>query len=204
MVDLKAELHRNPSSTLTRASDNLRSHYWTLEGIWRMRYTADCNWTSGRFTVNDMANMPQFQVIRTDTAEGNIVSVLSPAGDKLAVITPRYGPTRQEITVTGQPPITVRHHGWFGRRYDIVTPMGEMNAILSDFSAADYAIAGFGAVRAAVSRGPRQRNLTLNLPDTAEAISLMGIILAIETIRDDRRDTQLSIPFLRLILMMIN
>jgi hypothetical protein len=169
-----------------------------------MRYTADCNWTSGRFTINDKADTPQFVMVRTDRPDGNIVSVLSPEGDKLAVITPRYGPTRHEITAVGQQPITVRHHGWFGRRYDIATPMGEMSTILSDFSAADYAITSFGTARATVSRGPRQRNLTINLADSEDAISLISIVLAIETLRDDRRDTALSIPFLRLILMMIN
>ena len=55
-----------------------------------------------------------------------------------------------------------------------------------------------------MSRGPRQRNLAIQVGDSDDVISLISIVLAIETLREDRRDNQLSIPFLRLILMMIN
>lgn len=170
-----------------------------------MYYAADCNWTSGRFTINDMAGTPRFTVVKADRPDGStFVSVLDPAGDKLSVITCRYGPTRQEITVGDRETITVRHHGWFGRRYDIVTPAGEMTTILSDFAAANYEIKSSGIVRAAMSRGPRQRNLTIGMADGEDPVPFISMVLAIETIRNDRRDNQRSIPFLRLILMMIN
>jgi uncharacterized protein YxjI len=170
-----------------------------------MRYTAECKWTAGRFTIGDKADTPQFEVVRIDGLEGNIVSLLSPEGDKLAVITPRYGPTRREIAVADQQPITVRHHGWFGRRYDIATPTGGMSATVGDFSGADYEITSSGAVRAFVSRQRmRQRNLTIDVADSEDAISLIAIVLAIETLRDDRRETQQSIPYLRLLLRFIN
>lgn len=170
-----------------------------------MRYTADCKWTRGRFTINDKADTPRFEVVRTDELDGNHVSVLSPEGDKLAVITPRYGPTRREIAIADQQPITVRHHGWFGRRYDIVTPVGEMSATVGDFSGAGYEITSSGAVRAAVSRQlMRQKNLTIDFSDSEDAISLIAIVLAIEILRDDRRENQQSIPYLRLILRFVN
>jgi uncharacterized protein YxjI len=169
-----------------------------------MRYTAVCMWTRGRFTIGDEAGTPQFEAVRTDGLDGNIVSVLSPEGDKLTVITPRYGPTRFEIAVADQQPITVRHHGWFGRRYDIGTPMGEMSATVGDFSGADYEVTGSGAVRAAVSRQRmRQQNLTIDVADSEDAISLIAIVLAIETLRDDRRQNQ-QILYLRLLLRFIN
>jgi uncharacterized protein YxjI len=170
-----------------------------------MRYTAVCKWTRGRFTIGDEAGTPQFEAVRTDGLAGNIVSVLSPRGDKLAVITPRYGPTRSEIAIADQQPITVRHHGWFGRQYDISTPKGEMSATVGDFSAAGYEITSSGAVRAAVSRElMRQQNLTIDVTDGEDAISLIAIVLAIETLRDDRRQNQQSIPYLRLLLRLIN
>lgn len=169
-----------------------------------MHYTAHCDWGSGRFTINDPFGVPRFEVIRTDRPEGSIVSIRSFEGHELAAITPRYGPTRHEITIAAQQPISVRHHGWFGRRYDIATPMGEMSAILSDFSSALYAVTSFGTARAVVSRGPRQRDIAIQVGDSDDVVSLISIVLAIENLRDDRRDNQLSIPFLRLILMMIN
>lgn len=170
-----------------------------------MRYTANCKWTTGRFTINDKADTPQFEAVRIDGLEGNIVYLLSPERQKLAVITPRYGPTRREIVVAGQSPITVRHHGWFGRRYDIATSTGEMSAVVGDFSGADYQITSSSAVAATISRQPmRQRNLTIDVADSEDAISLISIVLAIEVLRDDRGENQKSIPYLRLLLRIIN
>jgi len=168
-----------------------------------MRYTAACNWTRG-FTINDKADTPQFKVVRTDGLHGNILTMLSPEGEKLSVITPRYGPTRLEIAAPDQQPVTVRHHGWFGRRYDIEALIGEMRATVGDFSGADYQISSSGTVRAVVSRQlMRQQNLTIDLADGEDAVSLISIVLAIETLRDDRRENQ-NIPYVRLLLRFIN
>jgi uncharacterized protein YxjI len=80
-----------------------------------------------------------------------------------------------------------------------------MSATVGDFSGADYEITSSGAVRAAVSRQRmRQRNLTIDVADSEDGISLIAIVLAIETLRDDRRETQRSIPYLRLLLRFIN
>lgn len=50
----------------------------------------------------------------------------------------------------------------------------------------------------------RQQNLTIDVPDDGETVSLVSIVLAIETLRDDRRQTESAIPFLRLALRFIN
>ena len=60
-------------------------------------------------------------------------------------------------------------------------------------------------VRATVSRQfIRQQNLTIDLPDGEDAVSLVAVVIAIETLRDDRHQTEASIPFIRLALRLIN
>jgi uncharacterized protein YxjI len=170
-----------------------------------MRYTAACKWIKQRFTIDDNAGIPRFEVVRTDGLAGNIVSLHRPGGDKLAVITPRYGPSRLEITADGQQPTAVRHHGWFGRRYDIDTPVGEMRATVGDFSAMGYELTCYGTAKATVSREfAQQQNLMIDVADSEDAVSVIAIVLAVETLRNDRRQNQASIPFLGLLLRLIN
>jgi hypothetical protein len=50
----------------------------------------------------------------------------------------------------------------------------------------------------------RQQNLAIDFADGEDAVSLIAVILAVETLRDDRRQTEESIPFIRLALRLIN
>jgi hypothetical protein len=60
-------------------------------------------------------------------------------------------------------------------------------------------------VRATVSRQfIRQQNLAIDFVDGEDAVSLIAVALAVETLRDDRRETEVSIPFIRLALRLIN
>jgi uncharacterized protein YxjI len=170
-----------------------------------MRYTTASKWSKEKFTIDDDEGKPQFEVVRVYGLDGNSLSLRDLGDNELAVICPRTGPTRFEVIAEGQPSITVRHKGWFGKRYCIDIPAGEMTATVGDFSRKSYEILSSGTVKANVTREfIRQQNLTIDLPDKGDAVSLVAVVLAIETLRDDRRQTESAIPFLRLALRVIN
>ncbi len=170
-----------------------------------MRYTTASKWSKERFTIDDDEGKPQFEVRRIYGLDGNSLSLRDMGDNELAAVRPRTGPTRFEITVRSRQLITVRHKGWFGKTYCIDTPAGEMGATVGDFSRKSYDLMSSGMVRATVSRQfIRQQNLTIDLPDGEDAVSLVAVVLAIETLRDDRHQTEESIPFIRLALRLIN
>jgi uncharacterized protein YxjI len=170
-----------------------------------MRYTMASKWSKERFTIDDDEGKPQFEVLRIYGLDGNSLSLQDLGDNELAAIRPRTGPTRFEITVRSQQLITVRHKGWFGKRYFIDTPTGEMSATIGDFSRKSYELIGSGTARATVSRQLiRQQNLAIDFADGEDAVSLIAVVLAVETLRDDRRQTEASIPFIRLALRLIN
>jgi uncharacterized protein YxjI len=173
-----------------------------------MRYAADTKWHKERFTIDDEAGRPQFEVVRIAGLDGNHLSLRDQSGNKLAAISARTGPTRFEIAGPSLQPITVRHKGWFGTQYSITTPDGEMTAQVGDFSRKDYDVLFAGTVVASVSRGwPRQSKLTILLPDEGygrDPTSSIAVILAIEALSADRYEATSTIPFVRLILRLIN
>jgi len=80
-----------------------------------------------------------------------------------------------------------------------------MTATVGDFSRKSYEVLSSGTVTANVTREfIRQQNLTIDVPDDGDVVSLVAVVLAIETLRDDRRQTESAIPFLRLALRFIN
>jgi uncharacterized protein YxjI len=158
-----------------------------------------------RFTIDNDAGTPVFEVHKIYGLTGNSLSLRSPGGGQLALIEPGNSPTRFEISAEGHPPTTVRHHGWFGRRYDIQTPTSQMTATVSDFSKASYDLTSLGTVVATVSRPfIRQQSLTIEITESANAVALIAVVLAIETLRDDRRQAQDAIPYVRLLLRLVN
>jgi uncharacterized protein YxjI len=170
-----------------------------------MRYTTASKWSKERFTIDDDEGEPQFEVVRIYGLDGNSLSLRDLGDNELAAIRPRTGPTRFEVITEGNQPITIRHKGWSGKSYCIDTAAGEMTATVGDFSRKSYEILGSGTVKANVTREfIRQQNLTIDVPDEEDAVSLVAVVLATETLRDDRRQTESAIPFLRLALRFIN
>jgi uncharacterized protein YxjI len=152
-----------------------------------MRYTLASMFSKDQFTIDDDGGSPLFEVRRIHGLDGNSLSLRDLAGNELAWIKPRTGPTRFEVTVGSQQPITVRDKGRFGRKYCIDTPAGEMSATVGDFSPGPYELLSSETVRANVSRGKRlKKDLVIDLADGRDTISLIAIVLAIETLRDDR------------------
>lgn len=170
-----------------------------------MRYTVANMLSKERFTIDDDGGTPQFETRRIYGLDGNSLSLRNLEGKELAAIRPRARPTRFEIATGTDQPITVRHQGWFGRRYSMDTPVGETTATVGDFSRQSYEVISSGTARATVSRQfIRQQNLTIDVADDEDAVSLIAVVLAIETVRDDRREAQNSIPYVRLLLRLIN
>ena len=170
-----------------------------------MRYTTASKWSKERFTIDHDDGNPQFEVVRIYGLDGNSLSLRDLGDNELAAILPRTGPTRFEVITKGNQPITVRHKGWLGKRYRIDTAAGDMTATVGDFSRKSYEVLSSGTVTANVTREfIRQQNLTIDVPDDGDVVSLVAVVLAIETLRDDRRQTESAIPFLRLALRFIN
>ena len=170
-----------------------------------MRYTVANKWSKERFTIDDDEGTPQFEVLRIYGLDGNSLSLRNLEGKELSAIRPRTGPTRFEIAMGSDQPTTVRHQGWFGRRYSVDSPAGEMSATVGDFSRQSYELISSGTARATVSRQfIRQQSITIDVADGEDAAALIAVVMAIETIRDDRRQAQDSIPYVRLILRLIN
>jgi uncharacterized protein YxjI len=170
-----------------------------------MRYTTASKWSKERFTIDDDEGKPQFEVVRIYGLDGNSLSLRDLDDNELAAIRPRTGPTRFEVIREGNQSITVRHKGWFGKIYCIDTAAGEMTATVGDFSRKSYEILSSGTVKTNVTREViRQQNLTIDVSDDGDAVSLVAVVLAVETLRDDRRQTESAIPFLRLALRFIN
>jgi hypothetical protein len=94
----------------------------------RMHYTVAGVISKDRFTVNGYAESPQFEVRKIYGLDGNSLSLRNMEGMELVAIREQTSPTRFEISIDGAQPITVHHQGWFGRRYSINTPSGEMAA----------------------------------------------------------------------------
>jgi|SRR5215469_1582304 len=169
-----------------------------------MQYTAAKIFSKERFTIEDHAGTRQFEVHRIYGLDGNSLSLRDLDGKELAAIKPRHAPARFEISTSAQV-ITVHHNGWFGRRYSIDGPLGELSTTVSDFGAQSYELIGGDRPRAIVSRPQiSQQSITIDVPDGEDVVSLLAVVLAIETIRDDRRQAQDSIPYVRLILRLIN
>jgi hypothetical protein len=137
------------------------------------------------FTVD--AGASQFRVRKIYGLDANSLLLRKMTGEELAVIAARHGPTRFEVTADGQIS-TVRHLGWFGKRYRITTLSGELTATVRDFSRSSYELTGYQTVRAFVSRQfARQQDLTIEIADTEDVVPMLAIVLALEALRDDRR-----------------
>ena len=49
-----------------------------------------------------------------------------------------------------------------------------------------------------------KKNLAIDLADAQDEISLIAVVLAVETLRDDRYQAESSIPYVRLVLRLVN
>lgn len=140
---------------------------------------------STRFDITDDAGTPEF-VVRGKIALTRKLSVCDPGGTEVAVIS-RQGLTRRYRILAGGQETTVSSRGFLGRRFEIDTPGGRMEAH-GNFTRHEYAITRDGAPAATVNRMRKLRErFAVDVADGQDALLMLAVVLAIESIRDDRR-----------------
>jgi uncharacterized protein YxjI len=152
------------------AAQYLISHGWAL---------------TGKFAITDDTGTPRFEV-QGRFALARKLSVRDMAGTEVAVIARQGLGSRYQIRAGGQE-TTVRPRGFFGRRFEIDSPAGPMEAH-GNFSGRQYAITSGGTPAAAVTQLRTLREqFAVEVADGQDAVLMLSVVLAIETIRDGRR-----------------
>jgi uncharacterized protein YxjI len=140
---------------------------------------------TSRFAITNDTGIPQFEV-HGRFAFSRKLSVCDIAGAEVAVISRRGLAMRYQILIDGQE-ITVYPRGFFGKRFEIDSPAGLLEA-RGNFSGRQYSIARGGMPVAGVTqlRSLREQ-FAVEVTDGEDAVLMLAVVLVIETIRDDRR-----------------
>jgi uncharacterized protein YxjI len=140
---------------------------------------------TSRFAITDETGTPQFEV-QGRFALTRKLSVCDIAGTEVAAISRRGLAMRYQILADGQE-TTVYPRGFFGRRFEIASPAGLMEA-RGNFSGRQYAITRDGMLAARVTQLRTLREqFAVEVADGEAAVLMLAVVLVIETIRDDRR-----------------
>jgi uncharacterized protein YxjI len=140
---------------------------------------------TSRFAITDDTGKPQFEVNGRFAFSGKL-SVCDIAGTEVAVISRRGLAMRYQILTGGQE-IAVRPRGFFGKRFEIDSPGGLLEA-QGNFSGRQYSIARGGMPVAGVTQLRTFREqFAVEVTDGEDAVLLLAVVLVIESIRDDRR-----------------
>jgi uncharacterized protein YxjI len=155
------------------------------------QYLISRKWAlNSRFAITDDTGTPQFEV-NGKFALTRKLSVCDMAGTEVAAISRQGWATRYRIVADGQE-TTVSPRGFFGRRFEIDSPAGQMEAH-GNFSGRQYAITSGGMPAAAVSQLRTFREqFAVEVADGQNTVLMLAVVLAIETIRDARRSAAAS------------
>jgi len=152
------------------ASNYLLSRKWSL---------------ANRFAITDDTGVEQFSV-EGPLAFSRRLAIRDSTGAEVAVIMRRGFVTRYEILARGQL-TTVRPRGVFGQRFEIDSAAGRLEA-RGNFSGRQYVVTRGGNPAAAVSQLRTFREqFAVEVSETEDPVLMLAVVLAIETIRDDRR-----------------
>ena len=148
------------------------------------QYLISRKWAlTSRFAITDSAGTPRFEV------QGRFrkLSLSDTLGTEAAVISRRGLAMRYQILADGQE-TTVRPRGFFGRRFEIDAPAGPMEAH-GNFSGRQYTITLGGGMPAATVSQLRtfREQFAVDVADGQDPVLMLAVVLAIETIRADRR-----------------
>jgi uncharacterized protein YxjI len=140
------------------------------------------------FVITDDAGNERFDV-RGNLGFTQRLSFCDPAGNELAEIRKHLMSTAHDILLGGTQVAEVRHTGFFGERYDIDSTFGRFTA-KGSFTGWDYSISLDGRLVATVSRQLAFREkFVVDTADGVNDVFLLAIVLAIDAIHDERRDT---------------
>jgi uncharacterized protein YxjI len=140
---------------------------------------------TSRFSITNETGTPQFEVHGRLAFSGKL-SVFDLAGAEVAVISRRGLAMRYQILTGGQE-ITVRPRGFFGKRFEIDSAAGLLEA-RGNFSGRQYSITRGGMPIAGVTQLRTFREqFAIEVTDGEDALLMLAVVLVIETIRDNRR-----------------
>jgi uncharacterized protein YxjI len=114
------------------------------------------------------------------------LSVHDPAGAEVAAISRRGLGRNYQILMGGQE-ITVSPRGFLGKRFEIGTPAGLLEA-RGNFSGRQYGITRGGVLMAGVTQLRTFREqFAVQVGDGEDVVLVLAVVLVIELIRDERR-----------------
>jgi len=151
-------------------------------------YLLSRKWSlSNRSEITDAAGLKRFEV-QSASAFSRKLAICDPGGAEVALLTRRRLPLHYEIQVAGQL-TTVQPHGFLGKRFEIDSPAGRLEAT-GNFSGRQYSITRNGSPAAAVTqlRTFRQQ-FAVEVSESEEPVLMLAVVLAIETIREDRKNS---------------
>ena len=150
------------------------------------QYLISRKWAlTSRFAITDDMGTPRFEV------QGRFgltrkLSVYDTTGTEVAVIS-HQGLTRRYQILAGGQQSAVCLRGFFGRRFEIASPAGLLEA-RGNFSGRQYSITRGGMPVAAVTQLRTFREqFAVEVSDGEDAVFMLAVVLAIETIREERR-----------------
>jgi uncharacterized protein YxjI len=152
------------------------------------QYLLSRKWSlTSRFTITDAFGVPRFEV-QGKSMLSRKLSLYDTMGTEIAVISRQGLAQRYQILAGGQA-TTVRPRGFLARRFEIDSPGGALEAS-GNFSGRQYAITRGGTPAASVSQLRTLREqFAVEVSDGEDDALMLAVVLAIETIRDERRQS---------------
>jgi uncharacterized protein YxjI len=151
-----------------------------------LNYLISRKWAlAARFAITDDTGVPHFEV-QGRSAFSRRLSIYDQSGAEVAAISRRGLGMRYQILTGGQE-ITVTPRGFLGKRFEIGTPAGLLEA-RGNFSGRQYGITRDGTLVAGVTQLRTFREqFAVQVGDGEEPALMLAVVLVIELIRDERR-----------------
>jgi VCBS repeat-containing protein len=155
-----------------------------------MRYVMSNKWSlTEHFVISDESGDLCFDV-RGNLGLTQRLTFLDQSGQEVAEIRKHLMTTAHDILVGGQRVAEVRHTGFFGEHYQIDSSFGQFTA-KGSFTGWDYTISHAGQAVATISREFAFREKFLvQTADGGNDIFILAIVLAIDSIHDERRERE--------------
>ena len=155
-----------------------------------MRYVMSNRWSlTEHFIITDDSGDPCFDV-RGNLGLTQRLTFRDQSGREVAEIRKHLMTTAHDILIDGQRVAEVRHTGFFGEHYEIDSSFGQFTA-KGSFTGWDYRISHGGQVVATISREFAFREKFLvETADGVNDIFILAIVLAIDSIHDERRERE--------------
>ena len=155
-----------------------------------MRYVMSNKWSlTEHFVITDDSGDPRLDV-RGNLGLTQRLTFRDQSGREVAEIRKHLMTTAHDISIGGQHVAEVRHTGFYGEHYEIDSSFGQLTA-KGSFTGWDYRISQGGQLVATISREFAFREKFLvDTADGGNDILILAIVLAIDSIHDERRERE--------------